>query len=259
MVNKKDILNRYNDKDDKLFASNILDKILKFEKTESIVTTNFIDLNELKIAVEILNKFKIKHEIFSLNDILERRCIALLPEYIDCYEFDCIKCIKVLPNKNSKLLHKDYMGSIYNIGITEDMIGDIIVLDNYAYIFLMNKVLEFVELNYIKVGYEKVKIEVIDVNEVQDISHNFENKNVIVPSARVDSVLAHVYNLSRNEVENKILKNELYINSKCITNKTYILKENDIVAFRRCGKFKYINEIKKTKNNNIVIEIMMYR
>lgn len=259
MINKQDILNKYNEKYDKIFASNILDKINKYDKTGSLITTNFLDINEFKISVELLNKYKIKYKVFSLDDMLEKKCVALLPDYNEEYDFSCVSCIKVLTNKNLKLFHKDYMGSIYNIGITEDMIGDIIVFENYAYIFLMSKVLEFILLNYTQVGNSKINIEVMDINKLEDIIHNFEDMNIIVPSNRIDTVLAHVYKLSRSEVESKISKNELYINSKCITSKTYALKENDIVSFRKCGKFKYIDIIKKTKNDNLVINIKIYK
>lgn len=259
MINKQEILNKYNDKEEKIFVSNILDKINKYEKTGSLITTNFLDINEFKIATQILNKYKVKYIVFSLNDTLERRCIAILPEYNDDYDFSCLSCIKVLSNKASKLLHKDYMGSIYNMGINEDMIGDIIVFENYAYIFLMNKVLEFALLNYTKVGNSNIEIEVVNINELDDIIHNFADINIIVPSNRIDTVLAHVYRLSRSEVEDKILRNELYVNSKCISNKTYFLKENDIVSFRKCGKFKYNSVVKKTKNDNLVIKIEMYK
>lgn len=259
MINRQEILNRYSDKDDKIFASNILDKINKYEKTEMLITTNFLDLNEFKISQELLNKSKIKYKVFSLDDILEKRCIALTSEYDENYDFSCVSCIKVTPDKYAKLVHKDYMGSIYNMGITQDMIGDIIVFENYAYIFLMTKVLDFALLNYTQVGNSKVKVEAIDINNLEEIVHNFEDVNIIVPSNRVDSVLAHVYKLSRSEVETKILKNELYINSKCVNNKTYLLKPNDIVAFRRCGKFKYLDVVKTTKNDNLVIKVMIYK
>ncbi len=258
MLNRLDILNKYNEKDEKIFASNILDKIAKYEKTGLIITTNFLDMNEFKISTEILDKFKVKYKVFSLKETLEKKCIALIPEYNDDYDFSCISCLKVLSTSNFKLLHKDYMGSIYNIGITEDMIGDIIVLENYTYIFVMTKVLEFILLNYTKVGNSKIKTEVMNINSLEDLMHNFEDINIIVPSNRVDTILAHVYKLSRSEVESKISKNELYINSKCITSKTYALKENDIVSFRKCGKFKYNDVVKKTKTGNLVIKIIVY-
>ncbi len=259
MINKQEVLNKYKDKDEKIFVSNILDKINKYEKLGSLITSNFLDINEFKIASQLLNKYKVKYTFFSLNNTLERKCIAILPEYNDDYDFSCLSCIKVLPNKNSKLFHKDYMGSIYNMGINEDMIGDIIVFENFAYIFLMTKVLEFTLLNYTKVGNSNIEIEIVNINELDNIIHNFEDINVIVPSNRIDTVLAHVYRLSRSEVEEKILRNDLYINSKCIVNKTHLLKENDIVSFRKCGKFKYNNIVKKTKNNNLVIKIEMYK
>jgi RNA-binding protein YlmH len=259
MTSREDILNKYNNKEDKIFVSSILDKILKYNKTDTIITTNFLDMNEFKISVELLNKSKVNYKVFSLNDTLERKCIALVPEYIENYDFSNVTCIKAVANKSSKLLHKDFMGSIYSIGISEDMIGDIIAFENYAYIFLIDKVLNFILLNYTKVGNSKVEIEVMDINNLEDISNDFEDENVIVPSNRIDTVLSHVYSLSRSEVENKISKSELFINSKCIKNKTYLLKENDIVSFKRCGKFKYNSIVKSTKSNKLVIKIKKYK
>lgn len=258
-MNKANILSMYKDKEDKIFASSMLDKIVKFKKTNSVITTNFLDLNEFKVAVALLNKFKMKYEIFSMNNFLERRCIVILPDYIDHYDFPEVKCIKVVANKEAKLMHKDYMGSIYNIGIAEEMIGDIIAFDTYAYIFLMDKVLEYVLLNYTNVGKCKIETKVINIDELKDLPDNLEDVNIIVPSERIDSVLAHLYNLSRSQVEEKIDRNELFVNSKCITNKTYMLKESDIVSFRRCGKFKYIGIIKTTKSNNLVVKVKKYK
>ena len=39
-----------------------------------------------------------------------------------------------------KLLHKDYMGAIYSLGLKREMIGDIFVCENAAYVFCINTV-----------------------------------------------------------------------------------------------------------------------
>ncbi|MEG1705389.1 MAG: YlmH/Sll1252 family protein [Clostridia bacterium] len=257
MKNRQEILDKYKVKEERIFVSNILDKINKFEITNNIIYTNFLNLNEFNIATNLINQFNINYTYFSLNDILEKRSIAIIPEYIKQCNFENISCIKVKNNSQIKLLHKDYMGAIYNIGIAEDMIGDIIVKENIAYIFLMKSILEYVLLNFNKVGNIKVEIETIDINNI-DISYNFEDINIIVSSKRIDIVLSHLYNLSRNEIDKKILKNELVINSKIINNKTYLIKENDIIAFKKCGKFKYIGISKTTKTGNLVINIKKY-
>ena len=52
---------------------------------------------------------------------------------------------------------------------------------------------------------------------------------------------------------------DLYINSKECTDASFEFYENDIVSFKRCGKFKVGNELRKTKSGNICIEINRYK
>lgn len=255
MIDKQKILDKYVDKEDKIFVNSILDKIAKFQKLDSIICTNFLNLNQFKIAIAILNKFKLKFVYSSEN--LERKSIAIIPDYLENYDFENISCVKITNNSNIKLLHKDYMGAIYNIGIAEDMIGDIIVEENSAYIFLISKVLEYVLLNFSKVGSAKITLEKND-DEVKFL-YNFEEVAITVKSLRIDIILSHLYKLSRNDVDKKISKGDLVINSKLIKNKTNLIKENDIVSFSRCGKFKYIGLIKITKTGNSVISINKYK
>ena len=44
---KAKLLENIKDKDEKILVSSILDKAIKFEKTDSVIVTNFMNLNEL--------------------------------------------------------------------------------------------------------------------------------------------------------------------------------------------------------------------
>ena len=125
----------------------------------------------------------------------------------------------------------------------------------------MNSVKDYFILNLLSVGKYDVITEVVDIfsNEVQKLSFNFIEKEYIIPSRRIDALLSEVYNISRKKVKEKIMAKDLYINSKECTDASFEFCQGDIVSFKRCGKFKVGNELRKTKSGNICIEINRYK
>lgn len=237
--NKEELLKSYN-KTDKLFLSNILDKMNKVETQNYTVTTSFLDINETKLAISLLNKFKLKYKVFDVNNTLERKVLAILSDYEEGYLFDEIKCVKITPKTKNKLLHKDYMGMLYNCGIAENKIGDILVIDDICYMFTFTSIFEYLKLNIDKVGNSKVEIEEINPKNI-DLTKKFKEEKLVLPSKRIDVILAHLYNLSRNDVDKKISKGELIINSIKVLSKTKEINVDDIISFKKCGKFKIKN------------------
>ena len=51
---------------------------------------------------------------------------------------------------------------------------------------------------------------------------------------------------------------ELNINDKVIVYPNTIISKGDIISFKKCGKIKFIEEIRKTKNSNVVIRVFKY-
>lgn len=111
LINKEDVLNKYN-KEDRIFLSNILDKINQVENNNYSVITSFLDINEINLASSLLNKFKVRYKIFDINNILERKVIAILCDYEEDYLFKEVKCVKIIPKTKNKLQHRDYMRNV---------------------------------------------------------------------------------------------------------------------------------------------------
>lgn len=261
---KSKILDNIRNKDEKILVSSVLDKAMKFEKTDSLLFTNFLNLNETKIIKRILDYLKIKYFEFYSNENIEKRNIFFIPEYLLYKKDEIIKenisCIKIVPKIEGKLMHKDYMGAIYSLGIKREFIGDIVAKEDCAYFFCMKSVEEYFSLNLTSVGNQEVSIEILDIfsDEVKNLDFKFISKEYIVPSLRVDAILSEVYNLSRSEVKDKIIKEDLYINDKVIVYPNTIISKGDIISFKKCGKIKFIEEIRKTKNSNVVIRVFKY-
>ena len=140
-VSKRKYLERIQNKEEKFFVANVLDKASKYERENSFEMTGFMDLNELRLAKEALGYFGINYIVKGINDELDKKNILFIPDYMEGLEdsvySDNVVCIKIMPESKEKLLHKDFMGAIYNLSVEREYLGDIIVKDSIAYFFTM--------------------------------------------------------------------------------------------------------------------------
>ncbi len=249
---REEILNKYKN-EDKLFAATIIDKINKYQKTKKEIYTNYLTPTEYNIAISILNKYKTPYTTYDHFELLERKLISISNEP----NFDYIKTIKIINKSPKTLEHKDYMGALYNCGIKENNIGDIFITDDHCICFTTNTILDYILYNIQTVGNNNVLIEEINKEEV-NITNNLEDISFTSSSLRIDAIIAKHFKMSRNQANELIKKKNLFINTKNTFNNSYILKENDIIALRRYGKFKYLNST-PTRKEKLLVNIKAYK
>lgn len=245
-INKGEILKRIMDKEDKIIVSNILDKYIKYNKTNISTYTNFLDQRRLKLVEDTLKYLKIDYYIYINNDYLEKAIIYFgeYEDFITIYQID------------GKFEHKDILGTLFSLGLDYDLIGDIVVEENYAYFTSLTRLNNLIDNNFnmIKNKYIKPK----KVNEMIITKDKFNNFNIIISSMRLDCIVSKLANLGRNDAVKYINDGFVLLNYKECKNIKKQVFEGDIISIRKVGKFKIRNEEKKTKKDNILLNISKY-
>ena len=245
-INKGEILKRIMDKEDKIIVSNILDKYIKYNKTNVSTYTNFLDQRRLKLVEDTLKYLKIDYNIYINNDYLEKAIIYFgeYEDFITIYQID------------GKFEHKDILGTLFSLGLDYDLIGDIVVEENYAYFTSLTRLNDLIDNNFnmIKNKYIKPK----KVNEMIITKDKFNNFNIIISSMRLDCIVSKLANLGRNDAVKYINDGFVLLNYKECKNIKKQVFEGDIISIRKVGKFKIRNEEKKTKKDNILLNISKY-
>ena len=245
-INKGEILKRIMDKEDKIIVSNILDKYIKYNKTNISTYTNFLDQRRLKLVEDTLKYLKIDYNIYINNDYLEKAIIYFgeYEDFITIYQID------------GKFEHKDILGTLFSLGLDYDLIGDIVAEENYAYFTSLTRLNDLIDNNFnmIKNKYIKPK----KVNEMIITKDKFNNFNIIISSMRLDCIVSKLANLGRNDAVKYINDGFVLLNYKECKNIKKQVFEGDIISIRKIGKFKIRNEEKKTKKDNILLNISKY-
>lgn len=144
-----------------------------------------------------------------------------------------------------------------NLGIKREMLGDIIVNGNTAYLFCLEQIKDYVRQNLTRVKHTTVKVKALDELPPYADSEP-ESAELIVPSLRLDAVISAVYKLSRKNSCNLINGDKVFINSRQIKNTSCLIKQEDIVSVRGFGRFKLVSELRKTKKDRLVVLIKRY-
>ena len=177
------------------------------------------------------------------------------------YETDFpIKVLKfspVNPKFAEDLSHRDYLGTLMNLGIERDTIGDIIIQDGVAYIFVADRISDYICENVTCIRHTNIKCGVYDNADIK-IQQNFEEVRLIIPSHRLDAMIARLFNLSRNTAATLFAENKVMINGQvCVSGKTS-LSEGDVIAVRGHGKFLFTGKDGETRKGNMIVIVNKY-
>lgn len=227
-----------------------------------IVTfSDFLNLNELNILhTTPKNMFPARYETYGGYDLSERQMVAFLPDAL-CYEhFYPISVLKIAPLQKKfadKLTHRDYLGAILNLGIERCKIGDILVQENEAILFVHQSLEQFMLDELRRIKHTSV---MVTVEDAQDFSYTPDIKEIkgTVSSLRLDSLLSLAFSSSRSKLVTYIENGKVFVNGKLITSNGYQIKENDIVSVRGLGRFQYKETMSQTKKGRYYVTIHLY-
>lgn len=157
-----------------------------------------------------------------------------------------------------KLRHQDIMGSVLNLGIDSEMFGDIVIFNDRYFIYVIDKVKDYLLMNFNKVMNIKITLNEISLDELKDYKRRYEEKTMIVTSERVDTIISHIINSNREKVKDKIKNKEIILNYDILTSHSKIIKKDDIFSIRKYGKYKYLGVVKTTKKDNLIVKYLKY-
>lgn len=219
--------------------------------------SDFLNLNE----ISTLKNTKLNRQpvLFGGHKGADR-CVAGFGEDVQEYDFP-IRCIEISPLQQKfadSLNHRDFLGSLMNLGINRNTLGDIVIIDNIGYLFCLENISQYIVDSLTKIKHTSVCCKIID-SPPEIINKLPDSQEVIVSSLRVDAVIATVFKLSRNDVSRLFAQDKVFINSRIVSKEATNLKDNDIVSVRGYGKFIYCQTLRQTKKDRNVIEIKLYK
>ncbi len=217
------------------------------EKIKTGKNTQFLDGRELKI---VTGKLK-KNEYNVYYPYKDSEKVMLYTGKVPK-----VKLFKIYTVENIR--HQDILGSLFALNIDSSYFGDIVLYNDYYYVFVSEDLALYIKDNLKMIGNKKVSLEEVNLSVLDNYERKYEEKEMIISSLRIDNIISGIINTSRKVALDKIKNKEVIVNYDVMNKNSYILKENDIFSIRRYGKYKFVGIVKSTKKNNFIVRYLKY-
>ncbi|MBR3591746.1 MAG: hypothetical protein IKL46_02720 [Clostridia bacterium] len=241
--------------DIKLLPARIDDLKQISEKSNSPKFIGFLTAEETAIAVK---RFSIneKHTVFGGYEGAERVMLGVLPDWCDDPIFP-ITAITFTYRTCDKLSHRDFLGALMALGITRETVGDILIEDGRAVVFVTSDISKFVLTQIEKVGNVGVTLSEGYDTPLPQMGKKLECSETVA-SVRLDCVVAAICNMSRTQASEKITDGLVMVNSVCITKPTLSVRAYDKITIRQKGKFEILSCNEMSKKGRIILKYNKY-
>lgn len=255
------------------------DWINKAEKYSMPVFSKFLNQTEISFIKEIILEERLITEKDKIGDLYyfffggqdenDAACLFLLPDFFSLDDFknslnnetSTIACLHIYP-KNEKyaeeLTHRDVLGSLMSLGFERNEFGDILIQGYDVYLFLLDTNASVVSDELKKIRNTYIKIEKIPPSSCP-IHREFEEREIRIPSLRIDAILGEVFYLSRSVTEELLSGKNVFLSGETITEKDFKVKENSRISVRGYGKFVFLGVVGESKKGKLIVSVKIYK
>ena len=182
--------------------------------------TEFLNLAEQDLFYRTVNKMPgVRYVLFGGYEMAERRAALFLPSYGEEGDPSMLPIaylvIRPLNDKFAEeLTHRDFLGSLMNLGIERGKLGDLLMDGKQAYLVCMEDMAQYLCRELTRVRHTSVYCE--QTAQLPDAVGTpvLQRKEGSVASVRLDALLALAFSSSRSKLVPLIEGGQVYINGR---------------------------------------------
>lgn len=223
--------------------------------------TDFLGLAEQSTFEECKSQLRgIKHSVFGGAEGAERVMIRFGDPEELCYEHPFpIVTLRISPANQKfadKLTHRDFLGSLLNLGIERSVLGDIVIIENEGYVFVKEDMAEYIRTSLERVKHTDVRITVVDDLPEGEL-YRTEMRRIQLSSERLDAVIAKTFSISRDDAQALFARGLVFVGGKCTESASYTPKVGDRISVRGHGRLIYrgFDSLSKKGKLNATVEL----
>lgn len=243
---------------DELFCSKLDDAMYLCSVRQKPYYTTFMGETKQTLAKKYFQSVKFdSYLFFGGYELSERKILGLFPYEISKDDFP-ISALEFKFRACDKLSHRNFLGALMSLGIERDTVGDILVEDGRAVVFVKSEIKEYITSQLFKIGNVGIKIKDAQINSLPQ-GREQVSKSLTVSSLRLDNVVSASCNLSREKTRTTILSGDVCLNYEQTQNVSKVMSKDDEFSVRGYGKFILNDVFGQTKKGRIKISVLYFR
>ena len=156
------------------------------------------------------------------------------------------------------LTHRDYLGSLMALGMERELLGDIVVRKDAAYLFCEERIAPYIAEHFVQARHTSLSAEIIP--ELPE-GALFETKRMLVQvaSQRVDALVAHVFKMSRGDAQALFPAGKVFVSGRLGESPGPAPRPGDVISVRGFGRFRCcgVESLSKKGKENTAVELFV--
>ena len=209
----------------------------------------FLNEEEQAAALQKFPESALIHYEGGYPEARKKKVIFLRDEEDD---FSDIVCIKAEVDQRFRSIgHRDVLGALMHLQIDRHSFGDFWIEKDCIYLYTSDSMASFLCDNLLRIASLSVSFERIDERPVQTFyTREFE---AVIPSERMDSIVAVLAKVSRSEAQRMIRQDRVQVNHRSLVDLDELCDNNSTISIRGTGRFRYLGVVRKTRKDRIVV------
>lgn len=245
------------DPDDRLLLARVLDKYDQTQRRSIPTATAFLSPREQAMATALLNTAGIREGyVFDGGyENAERKILIFLPDWAEDGEGELSFLRASFHGADSKLTHRDILGSLMGLGITRERVGDILISPHSADIVASPALAEFLLRDWSGAGRVRLTVTEIQRHELIVPEVKIQKVEDTVSSMRLDAVVATAFGMSRGKAADLIAAGRVSLDHVPCEKADKPVSEGSTVTARGFGK-AVVRECSRLSKKGRIILLM---
>ena len=148
------------------------------------------------------------------------------------------------------------LGALMGLGIERELIGDIVLREAGAYIFCVERMVDFICQSLVQIGRTDVRCE--RAEPPQGALRETREVRLQVSSPRLDAIAAHLFHLSRGDAQQLFRQGRVMVDDAPCERPDYQLRDGQVISVRGYGRAQYLGVDGQSKKGKDVVRIALY-
>lgn len=264
-MTKTELLTRFStDEESRVLLGRVLDKAEAARTRGVPAHTQFLSAGEQAAAKQLLAAGGYdRYQFYGGFEGAERTVCLFLPdwqeEFLPGGEDDPLAALETPIPEGSGLTHRDFLGSMLGLGLSRELLGDILVGESKCQVILLRKALPILLSQWSEVGRYPAKPKEIPLSALEPAAPKVTLVRDTFQSLRFDAVAAAAFGLPRSRAAGLISGGKLLLNHQVCEKPDRLLTEGDVLTGRGLGKCVLRSVTGQSKKGRIMVELEKYQ
>lgn len=247
------------DADSRLSLARLLDQLELCRRKNVPTHSHFLSDGEQRLAVQaIAAAGGPEHRFDGGYEGASRQVCVFLPDWCRTVPDDVLAAVETPLPREGTLTHRDFLGSLMGLGVTRDLLGDILVGEETAQVVCLASALPILLDQWREVGRHAVSPRAVSLSALSSGVEKVQRLTETFQSLRFDAVAASAFRISRAKAAALIAGGKLLVNHLPCVKPDRLLTEGDTLTGRGLGKCRLSKVNGLSRKGRIMVELERY-